>query len=152
MLCQMLVSFRTDTVFTQCSDCGVEPQMRGQTPPFAPQCTRKSPALIAGSDLPFVLLQSCRVQPRMQGLTPLFFVCVCKQKAGSAPAMYGIFPCVAREISYLSSFVLPHLRGLILELDHCIITGQLNPRKTDLTHLPGSTPESRHCVNVVIES
>ena len=23
--------FKTHTVFTQCSDCGVEPQMRGQT-------------------------------------------------------------------------------------------------------------------------
>ena len=76
---------------TQCSDCGVEPQMRGQAPPFAPQCKRKSPAIIAGSNLPFVLLQICRVRPRMRGLTLL--ICVCKQKAGSAPAMYGTFPC-----------------------------------------------------------
>ena len=79
----LLVSELIHTVFTQCSDCGVKPQMRGQTPPFAPQCKHKSPAPIAGSDPPFVLLQSCRVQPRIQGLTTLF--CVCKQKAGSAP-------------------------------------------------------------------
>ena len=69
----------------------------GSDPPFAPQCKCKSPAPIAGSDPPFVLLQYCRVWPRMRDLTPLF--CVCKQKAGCAPAMYGTFPCVAREIS-----------------------------------------------------
>ena len=29
--------------------------------------------------------------------------------------------------------------------------GSMKPHKTDLTHLPGSTPESGHCVNAVIE-
>ena len=120
---------QTNTVFTQCSNCGVEPQMRGQTPPFAPQCKRKSPAPIAGSEPPFVLLQIWRVRPRMQGLTPLFCVCVfTNRKLGlHAPAMYRTFPCVEREISYLSSFNLPRLRGLLLEWDHCVNVGQWTP-------------------------
>ena len=56
------------------------------------------------------------------------FLCACVCKAGSAPAMYGTFPCVAREISYLSSFVLPHLLGLLLKQDHCVNAGQWNPQ------------------------
>ena len=127
------------TVFTQCSDCRVEPQMRGQTP-FLP------------------LSVNANHLPRLRGLTRLLFsskfvwldpacgvwhrfLCVCKQKARSAPAMYGTFPCVARGIiSYLSSFDLPRLRGLLLEWDHCVNAGQWNPARTDLTHLPGFDP------------
>ena len=63
------------TAFAQCSDCGVEPQMRGQTRLLPLRVNAKSPAPIAGSDPPFLLLQICRVRPCMRGLT-LLFLCV----------------------------------------------------------------------------
>ena len=115
------------TVFTQCSDCGVEPQMRGQT--------RLLPFSVNANHLPWLRVwlafcapPNCRVRPRMQGLTPLLLL-LCKQKAGSAPAMKGTFPCVAREMSYLRSFNLPRLRSLLRERDHCINAGQWNPAR-----------------------
>ena len=65
-----------------------------------------------------MLLQICR-DPAC-GVWHRFLKCVnTKQKAGSAPAMYGTFPCVASKISYLSLFILPHLQGLLCEWDHC---------------------------------
>ena len=113
------------TAFTQCSDCGVEPQMRGQT--------RLLPLSVNGIHLPRLrcltrLLCSSKwagFDPRC-GVWHRIFV-VCKEKAGSAPAMYGTFPCIAREILYLSSFILPQLRGLLLERDHCVNAGQWPP-------------------------
>ena len=120
----------------------------GSDPPFAPQCNANHLPRLRG--LTLLLCSS-----KFVGFDPTCgvwhrFLCVCKQKTGSAPAMYGTFPWVAREISYLSSFILPRLRGLLLEWDHCVNAGQWNPPppppKTDLIHLPVSTPESGHCV------
>ena len=101
----------------------------GSDPPFAPQCKHRSPAPIGLQGLTRLLCSS-----KLVGFEPPCGVwhrsfSVGKQKAGSAPAMYGTFPCVAREISYLSSFVLCHLWGLLLERDHCVNAGQWNPTR-----------------------
>ena len=93
----------------------------GSDPPFAPRCKCKSPAPIGG-------LTRLLCSSKFVGFDTAF---LCKQKAGTAPAMYRTFPCVASKISYLhvSSFVLPHLRGLLLECNHCVNASQWNPTR-----------------------
>ena len=97
----------------------------GSDPPSAPQCNANHLPRLRG--LTLLLCSS-----KFVGFDPTCgvwhrFLCVCKQKTGSAPAMYGTFPWVAREIFYLSSFILPRLRGLLLERDHCVNAGQWTP-------------------------
>ena len=113
--------YNTNTVITQCSDCGVEPQIRGQT--------RLLPFSVNANHLPRLRgLTRLLCSSKFVGFNPhagsdtTFFLC--KQKAGSAPAMYGTFPRVAHKISYLSSFILPLLWGMLLEQDHGVNAGQ----------------------------
>ena len=77
------------TAFTQCSNCGVERQMRGQTRLLRLSVNRTHLPRLRG--LTHLLCSSKWVgfDPRCGVWCRIF--CVCKQKAWSAPAMYGNF-------------------------------------------------------------
>ena len=78
------------TAFTQCSDCGAEPQMRDQTRLLPLGVNANHLPRLRGSGPPFVLLQICRVRPSHAGSDAAFCCCV-NRKLGLPPQCMELF-------------------------------------------------------------